>query len=413
MFVCVFVVYVFVFAAVTEAEEAGEFIDDAGFIAVDEKDVLHLNSLPGGSVLMNNVDVLKELSDQDNRMKTMDTLLSAQEATLSLMFSSGALCSIDVTSFPNIQSGHQLLGDGVLGRDGNIYVMPGDVNYIAVIRPQTNEWDTTSYPIDYKDENGGVVRFKWGHGVLANNGNIYGIGGGSKHMLIFDPVNGTVDHTSKEVGNDFVDIVLSGNGKLYAQKNSDNFMLIFDPLTGSNETVATIGGGIFSGMVVGPDDRVYCIPDKTTSVLIFDPATNTTDRSITIPRIDHQFSGGVLAPNGLIYAIPAKGPSVGVINPFDKTADYTSLQVPTNHNDNWTRGVYIGNGKIIALPSTSALDLLIIDTFTNTVDYTSLDWPHATDYRSLTIGADGRAYAIPHSGSIPIAVIDPLLAPCK
>eukprot|EP00055_Hartaetosiga_balthica_P009694 m.39239 g.39239 ORF g.39239 m.39239 type:complete len:420 (-) comp6851_c0_seq1:164-1423(-) len=401
-----------VLVTVKATEEIGEVT-----VSVDAQgeNLLINTESDNGRVLVNGVDLFDTMDKQTKELNKLGRVLTAQNETISALWNSGIFCPINATAFENVQSGRQLFGEGILARDGNIYVLPGDSSYIGIIKPTTFEWDVTTYPITYTTLDGSLIRSKFNHGTLGSDGKIYGVGGRASHLLIFDPKTGAIDVSTVACPQNNANIFQSpSTGKLYALTNAASAMFIFNPSTNVSGSVPVSGGGEFADFLLGPDGKGYGIPTKTNSVLVFDPATNVTDRSLATPRRNGGFSNAVLAPNNLIYAIPrSSSDSVLVIDPFLHKVDFTSISVPSGYSNGWLAGVYIGNGKIIAIPQDTMPALLIIDTNTNTVDYSSVQWHHGQGYETTTVGEDGRVYAVPRDGPQPIITIDPFLAPCN
>jgi hypothetical protein len=115
--------------------------------------------------------------------------------------------------------------------------------------------------------------------------------------------------------------VLAGNGNIYGIPSTDEFVLTIDPAAGTADTssmtgLASMSSGSWSGGVLAGNGNIYGIPYDDTSVLIIDPASGTTDTSSMAGLTGSQkWSGGVLAGNGNIYGIPYGAESVLMINP--------------------------------------------------------------------------------------------------
>eukprot|EP00964_Phaeocystis_antarctica_P150462 scaffold117875_cov60-Phaeocystis_antarctica.AAC.1 len=111
---------------------------------------------------------------------------------------------------------------------------------------------------------GGSGDYKWSGGVLAADGNIYGIPYYATQVLRFDP-------------------------------RTQQATLVGDELPGD---------GKWHGGVLAADGNIYGTPSNATQVLRFDPRTQqATLVGGELPG-DHKWFGGVLAADGNIYGIP-------------------------------------------------------------------------------------------------------------
>ena len=151
--------------------------------------------------------------------------------------------------------------------------MPGTSPSVAILNPITNIVDQTTIT------GLGSGDLKWFGGVLAPNGNIYGIPDqpATNSVLIVDPKTDTADTQS---------------------------------ITGISSLPRGPHG--WKSSCLHPDGKIYCAPYTSQTVLIIDPITNTVNNTDIIglgnpnvkPGDRHQWHCGVLAPNEKIYFIP-------------------------------------------------------------------------------------------------------------
>ena len=130
--------------------------------------------------------------------------------------------------------------------------------------------------------------FKWSRGLMAGNGNIFGIPARAKSVLKISP-------TTKEVS-----------------------------------TFGTLPEGKWKwhGAVVAPDGAIYCIPAEAESVLRIDPES---DRAETIgDKMPGRWKwyGGLLGSDGCIYGMPYYANSVLKIDPQTGKIRHESCSVP-------------------------------------------------------------------------------------
>ena len=155
---------------------------------------------------------------------------------------------------------------------------------------------------------------KWGGGVLAPNGKIYGMPLNSRDLLVIDPVAGTATRTN--MGANLTGTfkwqggVLGPDGKIYGIPYNSQTILIIDPVAGTatrtDMGADLTGSSKWVGGVLGPDGKIYGMPLNSRDLLVIDPVAGTATRTV----LDGDFSGtskwigGVLAPNGVIYGVP-------------------------------------------------------------------------------------------------------------
>jgi hypothetical protein len=219
---------------------------------------------------------------------------------------------------------------------------------------------------------------RWGGGVLAPNGKIYGIPNGNNSVLIIDPVTNTADDSTIQVpvgSSKWDGGVLAPNGKIYGIPFNSPSVLIIDPETNTADTttiqVPAFGGWL--GGVLAPNGKIYGIPNASNKVLIIDPSTNTVDyNTITLGGSGNR--GGVLGSDGKIYTVPgpnATSNAVYIIDPNTNTVNtITGLQLGTQPGSKWTGGALGADGKIYMAPY-SYSSVLIIDPFSPIIDITS------------------------------------------
>lgn len=205
---------------------------------------------------------------------------------------------------------------GVLAPNGNIYGIPSSGNtdqfILLQFNPETRVVDTAS--VSYEGQ--------WYGGVLGSNGKIYGIPYFNSNILEIDPVSFSPRLVSFSDGQfkTWKGGALSSNGKIYAAPGrfGNDKILIID----TNKSVPTTSDISFAaqsvsptysynGSISAPDGKIYGIPANTNAPLLeFNPDTEDVDY-ITID-VEHQgrFSSGVLAQNGKIYALPSEGTKV-------------------------------------------------------------------------------------------------------
>jgi len=327
----------------------------------------------------------------------IQSILQAQAA----LGSSGTEVAATITGF----GGGLKWGGGVLAPNGKIYGIPRDSSRVLIIDPITDTADTTTITVTAGSD-------KWGGGVLAPNGKIYGIPFGSTSVLIIDPTTNTADTTTITGlggGLKWNRGVLAPNGKIYCIPSDSTSVLIIDPTNNTADTTTITGlagSDKWIGGVLAPNGKIYGMPYDSTSVLIIDPTTNTATTAMAGLSGGKKWSGGVLAPNGKIYGIPHNSTNVLIIDPVTNTADTTTL-TGLGTGFKWTGGILSPNGKIYGMPNNST-SVLIIDPSNNTADTTTIIGLGTEDFKWAggILSPNGKIYGIPRSATS-VLIIDP------
>ena len=173
---------------------------------------------------------------------------------------------------------------------------------------------------------------KWSGGVLAADGNIYGIPLNATQVLRFDPRTQQATRVGAELpgGYKWFGGVLAADGNIYGIPFDATQVLRFDPRTQQATLVgAELPGGYkWFGGVLAADGNIYGIPFDATQVLRFDPRTQqATLVGAELPG-DSKWSGGVLAADGNIYGIPFDATQVLRFDPRTQQATRVGAELP-------------------------------------------------------------------------------------
>ena len=153
---------------------------------------------------------------------------------------------------------------GVLGSDGNVYGVPGHSRHVLMIEPGTDRVSTIGGPFEGK--------YKWLRGVTARDNCVYCIPCHAETVLKID-----CNHSPpvmSEIGGE--ELKGSGEWKWH--------------------------GGVLSPI----DGCIYGIPQFSETVLKIDPATQAVTKiGQDFGGENRKWEGAALSPDGRIYATPA------------------------------------------------------------------------------------------------------------
>jgi hypothetical protein len=233
--------------------------------------------------------------------------------------------TISMSTYPDLSNTGLKFWGGVLGTNGKIYCVPRAVNYVGIIDPITNTFDSTS--ITFTSAQSGVTSEAYATGSLGSNGNIYFSPYAATSVMRLRPADNSlnfidVSNYSNHGSGRWGGSACGPDGNVYLMPQNNGFVVRIGV---SNETVSTVfntginQSGYSSGATLGLDGRIYGIPNSTTgganNKLLFYDVLNNTGGTITsnLPSGGEKFYGGVLAPNGKIYMIPATYANVATI----------------------------------------------------------------------------------------------------
>ncbi|MBL8035176.1 MAG: hypothetical protein JNJ69_15845 [Leptospiraceae bacterium] len=197
----------------------------------------------------------------------------------------------------------------VMGRNYKLYAMPQDAQNFVRIDPDT----MTAIVLSAVPTAGGSVT-RWGGGVLAFDGKIYGIPQSYTQVLRLDPASEGADYFASlgATLDKWHGGALAANGKIYAAPMSNKGVLEIDPDASTTAEYGNYAGAEqYLGAVTAPNGKIYMIPHAATQVIEFDPETKVARVFGTLPAGATKWIGGILAGNGKIYAIPRNPVSAG------------------------------------------------------------------------------------------------------
>ena len=289
--------------------------------------------------------------------------------------------------------GDQLPGDGkwrggVLAADGNIYGIPYNATQVLRFDPRTQQATLVG------DELPGG--YKWRGGVLAADGNIYGIPCNATQVLRFDPRTQQATLVGAELpgGAKWYGGVLAADGNIYGIPCDATQVLRFDPRTQQATLVGAElpGGAKWYGGVLAADGNIYGIPCNATQVLRFDPRTQqATLVGAELPG-GAKWYGGVLAADGNIYGIPCDATQVLRFDPRTQQATLVGDQLPGDYK--WFGGVLAADGNIYGIPW-HATQVLRFDPRTQQATLVGAQLPGDYKWFGGVLAADGNIYGIP------------------
>jgi hypothetical protein len=171
---------------------------------------------------------------------------------------------------------------GALAPNGKIYAATRASTSVLVIDPFTNTFDTTSVSLT----TGSTFFGAYANAVLAQNGKIYCVPRGAEFICIIDPEKNTFDTTSITLSagstlsggsNKYGGGVLAMDGKIYGISRLASSILVVDPETNiaSTTTISLSSGSTFGdcfGCVLAPNGKIYGVPYTSITMPIVAPS---------------------------------------------------------------------------------------------------------------------------------------------
>jgi len=337
--------------------------------------------------------------------------------------------TIDVSGISSSWSSGNFQGSfygGVLAPNGNIFFLPYDVRVIFQFDPSEkcvtaqgvySQQDCPNYSIDIQSAaSWSSYGDKYGGGVLATNGKIYGVPRYSNNVGEISPDAFSftaVDISSKlHLSSGWYSAgVLAPNGKVYFAPKYASNIGEFNPSTNSFITRTTCAGCNWHvGGILAPNGKIYFVPGKY-KITFIDPSSiddGNFASSIDIADVNpagvqfnihtHFYKGGVLAPNGKIYFVPSLADNILVLDPF--THDYTTIDISSQitGDDKYFGGVLASNGIIYFVPY-NANNIGVLDPSTHTfttIDICSNDAAQCSNAKYCGgVFADGKVFFVP------------------
>lgn len=244
-------------------------------------------------------------------------------------------------------SGRHKYIQGVLGKDGNIYMFGNTANNprISKLDPRTDTvtwnhvgYDGNLYGYNYpsgiiKDGFGDDIEKYWSSAIAGPDGLIYLIPDQWPWIYTYDTVGGNKGGLAPQMGS--VTTINNSNMQSAAVGTTSGS----NPITNANDDQKTCGA------VVGADGNIYCGPEKTGAAKILKIYTGRNKSVVNYGYefIDLQgwtgaydgFHSAVLAPNGHMYLVPGYTKSTGPQGVVEVHLGTASKPAP------WTYGPYI------------------------------------------------------------------------
>ena len=290
--------------------------------------------------------------------------------------------------------GDELPGDGkwrggVLAADGNIYGIPLNATQVLRFDPRTQQATRVGAELP-----GG---YKWSGGVLAADGNIYGIPFDATQVLRFDPRTQQATLVGAELpgGYKWCGGVLAADGNIYGIPFDATQVLRFDPRTQQATLVGAElpGGAKWSGGVLAADGNIYGIPFDATQVLRFDPRTQQATRvGAELPggcQVVRRRAGG----RRQHLRHPVNATQVLRFDPRTQQATLVGAELPGDYK--WHGGVLAADGNIYGIPL-DATQVLRFDPRTQQATRVGAELPGGSKWSGGVLAADGNIYGIPY-----------------
>eukprot|EP00055_Hartaetosiga_balthica_P004521 m.11919 g.11919 ORF g.11919 m.11919 type:complete len:416 (+) comp3921_c0_seq1:70-1317(+) len=249
----------------------------------------------------------------------------------------------------------------------------------------------------------------WKGAVTGKNGLVYFMPSNSDTILIFDPKTDgmSLRKTGVAGSSRYSSGVVLDDGKIYAIPLHATVMLMYDPETDALETYSIVGvdgtGEQWYGGGVGIDGNVYGVPYTHTHVLVVYTKTHLANASIPSMLVGaglRKWNGAAHPPNSdVIFCVPANANAILMIDTKTSSVDYTTLTVSLSQNHKWGWGVVAPNGKVYGVPDQYEY-VLVLDPITLAMDYTSFHVDRystsAGMFTGAVVGPHGKVYGIPY-----------------
>ena len=147
--------------------------------------------------------------------------------------------------------------------------------------------------------------------------------------------------------------VLAPNGQIYGISKLSALVLKIDPETDTATTFGSVGSDVSSkwfGGVLAPNGQIYGIPYYSALVLKIDPETDTATTFGSLGSGSGKWVCGVLAPNGQIYGIPHDSALVLKIGP-PPSSPPTCAPCPIGYHLARNATTFLGGGCVESCPT--------------------------------------------------------------
>ena len=264
-------------------------------------------------------------------------------------------------------------------------MIPNNASHVLVINPSNNTVTRVASGETVSVQN------KWVGGVLALDGNIYGIPFNSTNILKINTTNDTIS-------------LIPYNTSTFSNTTNNNTQTI---LQGTNK---------FRGGALGADGLIYMIPSSATKIIQFNPVNLLANTIAITDFVDNGWCGGILAQDSNIYCIPHASNNVLIINTLPTTVSETVNSVTTinpaygttttistpfsTESGRFNSGILSANGKIYCFPL-NASKILVIDPITSKTYATTLGatFSGSTQFVGGVLGPNGKIYGVPASAT--------------
>jgi hypothetical protein len=270
-------------------------------------------------------------------------------------------------------------------------------------------YDGNSSNLLYRDFISGVLPGSYCSCVLLLDGRAAFIPSGISPILYLSLTNFELEESVLELSSmqdSFCGGVLLKNGFLCLIPKNETKILVVDPYTDTlanqiHDSTYLTGNSTFKSGILTSTSKVFLVPDTSTFVVVYNPMTNTL--SVDTATIESAKWSVVALLDGKILGISEEELNHFVFDDEKSSGKTTRLQQVITNGCTYCSVLF--DGTVLCLPGLSSSTAIIFDTSSNTVEFSSCDFPAGKYNRSFML-PDSRVF-LASTDTFSPAVYDP------